>query len=172
MTPRHVPAVTIPAVDLTDGALVVRVPGRPVSWKRPLDRARGGRRTDPAVAAWQTVLRAEVDHELRVAGEFTRPVWPDDEPLAVEVVSCYPRPARQRTPLPKHADVDNLAKLVLDALQGLAYGNDVQVVSLLTVKGYTDGPGFVEVVLRNVEPVDLERDPTETIALTVRGGPA
>lgn len=52
-----------------------------------------------------------------------------------------------RSPLPTHRpkrvqsepfivkpDVDNIAKLVLDALNGLAYADDKQVVGLMTIK--------------------------------------
>lgn len=42
---------------------------------------------------------------------------------------------------PKGADVDNCAKLCLDALQGVAFANDDQVVRLLAEKLYTDQAG-------------------------------
>lgn len=162
------PTVTVPAVDDTEPAVVVRIAGRPLSWKRPLDRAAGGRRTDPAVRTRQDVIRAEVDAALRTAGEFTRPVWPEPEHLTVEIVSCYPRPARGGAPLPSHADVDNLAKIVLDALEGTAYTNDRQVAALTTVKGWAAPPGFVEITLRNAHPAEVDPDPTGTTTITVR----
>lgn len=44
----------------------------------------------------------------------------------------------------KAPDVDNIAKLVLDALNGVAYIDDRQVVSLFCEKIYTDDePGLV-----------------------------
>lgn len=164
--------VTLATIDPADPAIVVRIDGRPLSWKRPLDRARGGRRTDPDVRSRQDVIRVEVDAALRADGEYARPVWPTGEHLAVEVVSCYPRPARNAADLPAHADVDNLAKIVLDALEGVAYANDRQIVALSTVKGWTDGDGFVEIVLRNVHPADVDPDPTDTAEITVSRGPA
>jgi Holliday junction resolvase RusA-like endonuclease len=39
------------------------------------------------------------------------------------------------------ADVDNLAKLVLDSLTGRAFADDTQVVRLLAVKKYATGHG-------------------------------
>ena len=37
-------------------------------------------------------------------------------------------------------DVDNMAKAIMDALEGLAYKNDSQIYSLLVVKYYSDNP--------------------------------
>ena len=39
----------------------------------------------------------------------------------------------------KKPDADNLAKSILDALNGIAYDDDSQVVGLLVEKRYTDG---------------------------------
>lgn len=165
------PAVTIPVTYDADSTLVVRIPGRPLSWKRPENTARGGRRTNPEQRARQREIRTEVDAALRARGEFARPVFEPGEFVAIDVVSCYPRPQRPTTALPSHADVDNLAKIVLDALEGLVYANDRQVVALLTVKGYADPPGFVEVVLRNAHPHDVEADPVETVEIRTQETP-
>lgn len=162
------PAATIPVTYDADSTLVVRIPGRPLSWKRPENTARGGRRTNPEQRCRQREIRTEVDAALRERGEFARPVFPAGEFCALDVVSFYPRPTRKGAALPGHADVDNLAKIVLDALEGLVYANDRQVVALLTVKGYADPPGFVEIVIRNAHPLDVESDPVETVEITTR----
>ncbi|MEL6908490.1 MAG: RusA family crossover junction endodeoxyribonuclease [Planctomycetota bacterium] len=49
-------------------------------------------------------------------------------------------------------DVDNLAKVILDELEGRAFVNDSQVVALLTTKSYAVGPPSVVVTL-DEEPV-------------------
>lgn len=49
----------------------------------------------------------------------------------------------------KRPDLDNLAKAVLDALNGLAYSDDSQVVSLTVDKYYSDNPR-VEVTIKEV----------------------
>lgn len=162
------PTATIPAIDPLENTIVVRIPGRPISWKRPENTARGGRRTDPKVRDWQRYAAAETDRVLRRAGEFTRPVFAAGEHLAVTVASMYPRPKRATSALPAHADVDNLAKIVLDALEGIAYANDRQIVTLTTAKGYADGPGFVEITLHNVHPLTVDRDPADTTTVEVR----
>jgi len=39
---------------------------------------------------------------------------------------------------PKYADIDNLAKLVLDALNGIIWEDDKQIVKLLAEKKYAE----------------------------------
>lgn len=43
----------------------------------------------------------------------------------------------------KKPDVDNIAKIILDALNGLAFDDDKDVIYLSVVKEYTDGAGEV-----------------------------
>jgi len=50
----------------------------------------------------------------------------------------------------KKPDIDNIAKVVLDALNGVAYKDDTQVISLAVTKRY--GPfNKLNVILRSVE---------------------
>jgi Holliday junction resolvase RusA-like endonuclease len=44
----------------------------------------------------------------------------------------------------KKPDADNIAKVICDALNGVAYGDDTQVVSLTVMKEYTDAYPRVE----------------------------
>lgn len=46
-------------------------------------------------------------------------------------------------PPTKKPDIDNIAKVVLDALNGIAYKDDKQVISLSVAKMYSDNPGLV-----------------------------
>jgi len=41
----------------------------------------------------------------------------------------------------KTPDIDNLIKLILDGLNGIAYADDKQVIEILAVKYYADVPG-------------------------------
>lgn len=50
----------------------------------------------------------------------------------------------------KRPDVDNLAKSILDALNGIAYKDDSQVVDLVVQKFWSEEPR-VEVVLEEIE---------------------
>lgn len=47
----------------------------------------------------------------------------------------------------KHPDLDNLAKAILDALNGIAYKDDRQVVDLQCVKGYSDTESYVCIII-------------------------
>lgn len=48
-------------------------------------------------------------------------------------------------------DVDNISKIILDALNGLAYHDDNQVSCLLVFKNYTDGQEKVVVELEEID---------------------
>lgn len=52
-------------------------------------------------------------------------------------------------PCDKKPDADNIAKSVLDALQGYAYEDDKQITLLTVTKKYSDTPR-VEIVLREL----------------------
>ena len=82
-----------------------------------------------------------------------------DEPISATIVAAFgiPKSTSKRRKvemmagmvLPtKKPDTDNIAKIVLDALNGLAYPDDKQVVELQVLKTY-DLDGYVEVELRN-----------------------
>lgn len=76
-------------------------------------------------------------------------------PIAVRVVAVYPRPRdhfrrggglsaaglRADYPTSTRADLDNLAKPVLDGLSGLAWADDHQVCELSVAKVWDDGDG-------------------------------
>ena len=50
----------------------------------------------------------------------------------------------------KKPDADNIAKIVCDGLNGIAYGDDAQVVDLEVTKYWTDGDARVEVTIWEV----------------------
>lgn len=50
----------------------------------------------------------------------------------------------------KKPDADNIAKIICDGLNGIAYGDDAQVVDLEVTKYWTDGDARVEVTLWEV----------------------
>lgn len=173
------PVATIPVPDRTS-AVVVRIEGTPISWKRARRGKGGASYTDPKVKGWQRVIATTIDAHLRSLGHFQRPVYGPDEAVALEVVAAFPRPQTATRPLPLggYADVDNLAKAPMDALQesarraaaGILYADDSQVAHLTAAKCYVDGDGFLEVTVMDCHPTDTERDPEETVV--VEGIPA
>lgn len=53
----------------------------------------------------------------------------------------------------KKPDVDNIAKIILDGLNGIAWEDDTQVVDVMVTKRYATDP-MVAVI---VEPIDADR---------------
>lgn len=86
---------------------------------------------------------------------------PTGLPVSVEILARFPVPCSASGPkrrqmhdgivLPtKKPDADNVAKIVCDALNGVAYQDDKQICSLTVVKKYEDGvhPPGVYVIIR------------------------
>lgn len=51
----------------------------------------------------------------------------------------------------KKPDWDNVGKIICDALNGIAYRDDAQIVFAAVSKSYTEGEGCVEVTLTALE---------------------
>lgn len=124
------------------------VPGSPQGKGRPRFSSYGGRvhtRTPEQTVLYENLVRTEYQ---RQCGE-TR--FPDEKPLYVEITAFYEIPKsvskkkRQEmllgeiVPL-KKPDLDNIAKCVLDSLNGLAYRDDAQVTELIVHKFYDEVP--------------------------------
>lgn len=60
----------------------------------------------------------------------------------------------------KTPDCDNIAKICLDALNGIAYPDDAQVTCLLVMKYYAESP-LVEITLEKIEKEYIERNNNE-----------
>ena len=97
-----------------------KILGRPRPQKRP--RVYGKKATDPSAGDKQAFLL--------LAWGF-RPDSPHSGPVSIELEFGY------RT-LIRSADIDNLAKFVLDALNGIFYQDDRQIVTLRAAKVTVD----------------------------------
>ena len=87
--------------------------------------------------------------------------WFDKEPLRMWIKAFYPIPKSTTKKnrqlmiegklLPtKKPDADNVAKVICDALNGIAYGDDTQIVRLSVEKVYTDEQPRVQVLIEEV----------------------
>jgi len=135
----------------------------------PMPRARFNRQTGFAYTPKDARLKkgAFTDAWLEAGhGMFDR-----DTPLRCEVEATFPRPAShfgtgKNAGLLKDrfvsarpgggqngGDVDNLAKLPIDALEGIAFGNDSQIAELTVVKRYVR-PGEVPFTRIALAPID------------------
>jgi len=140
--------------------LDLRVYGLPVAQGRPRARAfRVGAFTrvsvyDPANSKdWKRTVQAQALER--------KPATPAEGPLSMSLAFLLPRPKslpkRERHHI-KKPDADNLAKAVKDALRGVVYRDDSQIVDLHVTKGYDPAPGVVIRVERVVEqPALVER---------------
>lgn len=123
-------------------AVEFTVPGKPTTWARA--GSRGAQRFTPKP---QREAKARV---AEAALEAVGPEVPYPRGVALEarLSFVYARPKKPTYPSPQgRPDIDNLTKLVLDALNGVAYADDAQVIRLTATKRYGDqGETVVQLV--------------------------
>lgn len=121
-----------------------KVAGRPQAWRRP-SRNAAGRMYNPNATAQRLFAEecnAQMDRPFGVAAAiameidfyFKRPLSHFKRNVYGDLVRKLDAPNRCIIKV----DVDNLGKFVLDALNGVVYADDKQVVRLVLTKRYTD----------------------------------
>ena len=117
----------------------VIIPGRPQRWQRPFQVGRR-RKHQPEVEA----AKAAIQWRVR-AGLGSAQALPHGQPCRVRLTARFPRPQRgkyldRNDPgpqlMPVVPDIDNIAKLYLDACSGLVWHDEAQVVGVETLKVY------------------------------------
>lgn len=132
------------------------IPGRPRGKERPRIVTDRATRKSHGITPKQT---KEYEEWIRLQYQITYMQYPEKwtlekVPIQIVVLQCMPIPKRatkiERTKMLQGAllpvvkpDIDNVCKAVLDALHGLAYKDDNQVVELLAFKKYVEGNGAV-----------------------------
>lgn len=115
----------------------------------------------PKVTRWNTYYPGKYGKYLPELREYLKVHWekeaPSDALLEVTAQFELRRPkshygtgrnskvVKQSAARVPHQDVDNLAKGLMDALSGVAYGDDKQVVRLVAEKLFGEGRMVVEV---------------------------
>lgn len=116
--------------------LTFEIPGKPNPLKR--HRVARGRGYDPVENKHNKAAVATFARTAMASQKWVKAA--KDVPLRV-ACGFYVNQLKSRTlPAPtfqKSGDVDNLAKLILDALNDVAYHDDSQVVHLTTTKQFT-----------------------------------
>lgn len=135
------------------------IPGDPVGKGRPRLTTRGGYAhayTPEKTAEYENKVKEAFLEQFSVTDKFGK-----DVPLKVQI-DAYLRIPRstsktkakdmqfRRIRPTKKPDADNIAKIILDALNGLAYEDDKQIVSLEVSKWYHPIP-FVVVTVKEIK---------------------
>lgn len=124
------------------------IPGRPVTWQRTND-VRGRRVTDAE-------QRKEKRRIAAIARAALPPGWPTDAEYAIEVIGYWPDR--------RFGDADRLTSLSMDALEGVAYRADRQVVAQAGVRRLDREHPRVEVCV-----VPLEAAEHVDVMMTIGG---
>jgi len=114
----------------------ITIPGQPVAKGRPRVTSKGFSYTPEKTKGYENLVKmCWRESGLASLG---------NKPLSVEIQLYFSVP---KTKLPKYSkhglkhivkpDLDNCAKTILDALNGLAYDDDSQVVKLIIEKQYS-----------------------------------
>lgn len=129
--------------------MIITIPGKPVGKARPRFRGAGFKvitYTPPATKKYEKevariykqsagVLYAEIPLRVRILAKFPIPEsW--SKKNKEKALKCEIK-------LNKKPDLDNIAKIILDGLNGVAYTDDKQVTSLEIEKVYSDTPCVV-----------------------------
>ena len=112
------------------GALTVLIPGRPVPKGRPRVGKNGRAHTPERTRAYEAHARAAV-HFACIAQKWEAPLGD----VSVRIVLTFDTLV--------HGDVDNHAKAIMDAAQGIAFGDDKRVRSLYVRRDYGPTPSAV-----------------------------
>lgn len=126
------------------------VDGEPVAKARPRLTARGHIYTPPKTLKHERAIKE------KFYAEYGKDFTPTDKAISVRVFFFLKKPARVPADFPprplKRPDIDNLIKTVLDALNGVLYQDDKQIVKILGVKKWSDeGDGFTCVFISEEE---------------------
>lgn len=113
-------------------SIVFVVPGRPQPWKRA--RRRGSRYfTDPKDEAAREAIR------LAASSAYRGP--PLTGPLRLRCGFVFKRQRKRDVWHAKRPDLDNCAKAIGDALNGVLWSDDAQIVELVATKTAGDDEG-------------------------------
>ena len=140
-------------------ALTFTVYGKPVAKGRPRMTKSGHVYTPQTTREYEERIRNAAMSEM---GRDKILPWTDKQPLKVVIDAFFKLPKsatkKDRIDVLNHikfptvkADVDNIAKSILDGMNGYVYGDDAQVVDLVITKRYDCEDAFVIVTVKEVD---------------------
>ncbi|WP_050697711.1 RusA family crossover junction endodeoxyribonuclease [Anaeromassilibacillus senegalensis] len=137
------------------------IPGPPQGKARPrVVRIKSGDSVSynpDKTVAYEELVRLRFHEAAKKAGLEK----PCEVPVCMAIVALFPIPkstSKKRTAAMKRCEIlptkkpdwDNIGKIICDALNGLAYKDDAQVVAASIRKQYTDGAGEVIVSINEI----------------------
>ena len=132
------------------------IPGIPVGKGRPKFSTINGH-----AVAYTPAKTASYENLVKLAyqQQCTTQAFEKDAPLKAEIVAYFPVPKstskKKREEMlcgkirhTKKPDTDNIAKAILDALNGIAYHDDSQIFNLTVRKRYAESPRAEVTIVR------------------------
>lgn len=108
---------------------IFSVSGKPRGKGRPRMTRKGWVYTPRATRQYEKLIRQAYQKEYKDALPLTCPV-------KVVILASFQTPKKASRPYPARPDLDNIVKVVMDALNGLAWADDSQVVSIQAEKHF------------------------------------
>ncbi|WP_233473935.1 RusA family crossover junction endodeoxyribonuclease [Cupriavidus pauculus] len=127
------------------------VPGQPVAKGRPIaGRAFGGRvtmRTPEKTVAYEGLVAHACHAAMKGMTPLSGPLKLDID-MRVMIPASWPKKKQEKARAgvvrpTKKPDLDNVVKGLCDGMNGIAYGDDSQIVLLVVRKTYSDAPGVL-----------------------------
>jgi Holliday junction resolvase RusA-like endonuclease len=158
--------------------IVARIPGEPVAQGRPRAfRTPAGfiRMYDPPASKnWKAMAHGHLEQAMHACG-MARPMA---GPVRCDIVAVFTCPRSQwlktrprpRRPHVSRPDAENVAKIVLDAAEGVVFGNDSQVADL-HVRKVIGAQGEAPYVLVTVTAVHVPEPDHKAVAATTEQQP-
>lgn len=111
------------------------IPGKPVGKARPRIGANGAVYTPNNTKKYEKMVGV-------LYREAKGPYFEKGVPLVVEILANYPKSKNNNKKIypTGKPDLDNVAKIILDGLNGVAWHDDAQVVGLYVEKYYASDP--------------------------------
>jgi Holliday junction resolvase RusA-like endonuclease len=146
-------------------AIDFTVPGQPVAKGRPKFSRQGGMvhvRTPEKTANYETLVKLAAGAAMGGNAPMQGPLS-----LMLRLYVQIPKSVTKRDRvaiaegrfLPtKKPDVDNCLKAIADAMNGIVYDDDAQLVTVMVVKQYSDTPRAEVGVIELVERAETERE--------------
>lgn len=131
------------------------IPGQPVPKERPRATRRGHIYTPKKTKDYEELVKQIYKAKYRNA------IFEKNVPLSMDIIAYFGIPKSDSKAKKKKksngeilptikADADNICKIIMDALNGVAYMDDKQITDIHVLKRYSDNTPRVDVMISEV----------------------